>query len=487
MAGKDKSWQEPDSILEMLDFLQTLPFQEKDLGKLANLVEAQGFRTEEQVKHYLTDLVNSGQPLPDIEPETPLEQAQQIAYQAGEAVTRRASVSLAKMALNLSTDCADAYLVLAEKEAANLEETLHYLQAAVAAGKRAIESQLMKHPYESLWNLIRLWPYLRGYNDACFGLANGLWEAGKRQEAIGHLQNLLQINPGDPEGVRYVLASYLLELGDIAALNRLLAKYNDDFAWLYTKALVSFLEQGDSPRSRTLLQKAIKSNGYVVAYLTGRLKLPQTLPKHVLDEKSQAIFYTRQCRQPWEKTEGALEWLKTWESGQPGTPKTTVGTQAIPEVYLKAFNAQEGKMVTQEKTEVIYTFKVALKGVRGLWFKIDIKGSQTLDTLHRAIYRAFERYDEHMYAFFMSNKAWDHASEYSLPEGSYGQDATQTRIDSLGLTLKQKFLYIFDFGSSAQHSITLVGVRQEKPEGAYPRIISSKGQPPPQYPDDDEE
>lgn len=136
----------------------------------------------------------------------------------------------------------------------------------------------------------------------------------------------------------------------------------------------------------------------------------------------------------------------------------------------------------------VYIFQVSLKESPKIWRKIEIKGSQTLHHLHKAIFEAYERYDEHLYAFFMSNKPWDHSSEYGLPDPERrAKNSKRARIDSLELQMKRKFLYLFDFGDEWWHSIQLLNMTEEELEGLYPRIIESQGMAPPQYPPDDED
>ncbi len=79
-----------------------------------------------------------------------------------------------------------------------------------------------------------------------------------------------------------------------------------------------------------------------------------------------------------------------------------------------------------------YTFQVSLPSF-DCWRKIEIKSDQTLETLHYAIQNAYEFDNDHLYSFFLSNKAWDKKTEYSLPEGvtPYGIafDATGETVD----------------------------------------------------------
>ncbi len=65
-----------------------------------------------------------------------------------------------------------------------------------------------------------------------------------------------------------------------------------------------------------------------------------------------------------------------------------------------------------------YVFHVSLPDTGRTWRKIELESNQTLEDLHHAIQQAFDWGGDHLYSFFMSNKAWDSASEYTLPEGA---------------------------------------------------------------------
>ena len=55
-------------------------------------------------------------------------------------------------------------------------------------------------------------------------------------------------------------------------------------------------------------------------------------------------------------------------------------------------------------THFIHRFKVSLRDNPDIWRIIDIKGNQMLSSLHKAIFKAFDRFEEHQYSFFLSNK-----------------------------------------------------------------------------------
>ncbi len=130
----------------------------------------------------------------------------------------------------------------------------------------------------------------------------------------------------------------------------------------------------------------------------------------------------------------------------------------------------------------VYHFLVRLDWKKSVWRRIDVRADQTLDDLHEAIQEAFEWDNDHLYAFFLSGRAWDSASEYSSPFAQ-GRPATAFRLENLPLQAGQKILYIFDFGDELRHQITLekiepIGV---KPGITYPHIAEVHGAPVPQY------
>ena len=134
--------------------------------------------------------------------DTPLEQAQDLMYQAFEEGDERRRVELARQALALSPDCADAYVLLAE-HAPNRKEALALYEQGVAAGERALGPEVFERDAGHFWGLLETRPYMR----ARLGLALQLWTAGRRDEAVTHLQDMLRLNPNDNQGVRYTLAS----------------------------------------------------------------------------------------------------------------------------------------------------------------------------------------------------------------------------------------------------------------------------------------
>ena len=121
---------------------------------------------------------------------------------------------------------------------------------------------------------------------------------------------------------------------------------------------------------------------------------------------------------------------------------------------------------------------------------IQIRSDQTLDQLHRAIFRAFERDDPHMYEFRFGDKfkvaperryvvaeALEHLDQEERPTGI----TSKTTIASLGLKSGDVFHYWFDFGDDWWHWIEVKAVDRTMPDGRFPKIVSRTGESPPQY------
>jgi tetratricopeptide (TPR) repeat protein len=233
--------------------------------------------------------------------------AQDLMYDAFEAQGAR-RVALAREALAVSPDCADAYLLLAEETAADPEEALELLEQGVAAGERALGLEPFENDVGYFWGLIETRPYMR----ARAALAETLWALGRHEEAVEHQRELLRLNPNDNQGVRDRQAEYLLALERYADLDELFAAYEDDAAaaFVYTKALAAFRRQGDSPESRALLAEAREQNAHVPAYLSGRKRLPARLPDYIgFGDPSEAVDYAVGAKQQWESVPGALAWI----------------------------------------------------------------------------------------------------------------------------------------------------------------------------------
>ena len=123
---------------------------------------------------------------------------------------------------------------------------------------------------------------------------------------------------------------------------------------------------------------------------------------------------------------------------------------------------------------------------------IEIRGDQTLEKLHQAIFEAFDRFEQHMYEFQFGDGPHDcsrgrYTMRTPLNTDAGSGDPAATNLDALGLEEGQFFGYWFDFGDDWYHQIYVLAVGQTEPKVKYPRVVSRIGDSPPQYADWDED
>jgi tetratricopeptide (TPR) repeat protein len=237
-----------------------------------------------------------------------IDKAQDLIYDAWERATARSRIALARKALAITPLCANAYNLLAE-EARSVEEARDLYARGIEAGELALGRKGFKEYAGHFWGFLETRPYMR----ARAGLAGALLKLGDDEAAISHYRDMLELNPGDNQGIRYVLMGCLLRRGDEAPLKELLAAYGDEGSahWLYTRALLAFRE-GRVSKSKlvTLVKNARSANEHVPAILAG------TAPPVVSDGDyitvggaGEPTAYVAQCGPAWRGTPGGVEWL----------------------------------------------------------------------------------------------------------------------------------------------------------------------------------
>ncbi len=117
-----------------------------------------------------------------------------------------------------------------------LEGGKELYEAGVKAGEYALGADAFEEDVGHFWGLLETHPYMRARE----GLAVCLWQMDQRQEAIEQYQEMLRLNPGDNQGIRFLLLPSLMEEGMEKETEQLLAAYEDDATatWCYTRALL---------------------------------------------------------------------------------------------------------------------------------------------------------------------------------------------------------------------------------------------------------
>ncbi len=240
----------------------------------------------------------------------------ELAYAQGDSGAR---ARLAREALRIWPDCAEAYTVLAE-DARSSHEALALYEKALAAAERSLNPKAFAEDAGDFWGELETRPYMR----ARFGLARTLAAMGRSEAAAEHYRELLHLSPDDPQGVRWLLADALFELERHEELQRLLDRYDDPSPNMaYARALLAFRLEGDSARARKALEQAERSNRHVPEYLVGNRMLPGDIPEHVAPgSEEEAVSYVTCSLSGWRNTPGAISWVRqTLGLGLPEPPK----------------------------------------------------------------------------------------------------------------------------------------------------------------------
>jgi len=151
----------------------------------------------------------------------------------------------------------------------------------------------------------------------------------------------------------------------------------------------------------------------------------------------------------------------------------------------------------------IYRLKITIFGIPKLSRTIEAPENCTFDELHEAIFDVFERYDQHMYSFFITKKdAKGMQTIMQAPEITHPQNVedlfdpavkrkstAKTKIGAVGLEEKDVFHYWFDFGDDWWHRIRVekISESQSNSRKKYIELVKATGEAPPQYPDFDDE
>ena len=284
---------------------------ERVVWDLNRLVEDREFGSVEDARTLLEEMVNKGRgslPTPS-PPDTPLEKAQEIMYNAFETENTSKRMQLARRALKVSKDCADAYVLLAEENAKDLQEARELYEQGVEAGERALGEEIFEEDAGHFWAILETRSYMRARE----GLATCLWELGEKEEALDHYVEMLKLNPNDNQGIRYILAGCLLDEDLDESLGALLEQYEEDASafWVYTRALLSFRKEGTSEAATAALTEAFQTNPFVPLYLLGHKILPDSPPQLTgFGDEGEAVAYVSRTMPSWLRTPGAIEWLR---------------------------------------------------------------------------------------------------------------------------------------------------------------------------------
>ncbi len=276
---------------------------EKEMWILDKLVNGREFKTVEDANDFYSQARNSGM-VENFHPDKAEDRAQLLVYDAfsKKGAERR---NMAIRALEISENCPDAYVILAEMERDN-NRKIELYGKGVDTAERILGKEIFDREKGYFWGIIETRPYMRAQE----GLAGALWNSGKLDDAQRIYERLLDLNPGDNQGNRYSLLLLYMYRNDFEKAKKLLGQYDEDGAdWDYNRALLLYLTSGITMESKSALRKAFESNRYVPLLLLGDVgPLPDS--NYITPgEPDEAGSYVKASGSLWLKNLGATKWL----------------------------------------------------------------------------------------------------------------------------------------------------------------------------------
>ena len=127
---------------------------------------------------------------------------------------------------------------------------------------------------------------------------------------------------------------------------------------------------------------------------------------------------------------------------------------------------------------VVYQLRVVLRSVSPLiWRRLLVRGDSTIADLHATLQIALGWSDEHLNRFVI------HGREYGVSHlGGIGfrDDPRQVRLADLGLRVRERFLYEYDFTDGWQHDVRIEQILPLVPGRRYPACIGGRRRVPPE-------
>jgi tetratricopeptide (TPR) repeat protein len=235
-------------------------------------------------------------------------EAQQLVYDAWEAATDEEEQQLIWRALELDPANVDALLQEAIYSGVQGEEQVELVRKIVAIGEKALGPKAFEEYKGAFWGFMQTRPYMRARQR----LAECLRSAGRFDEAIREYEAMLELNPGDNQGVRYHLLPCYLMLNRLPEAQQLLSKYqecqfNAVFAW---GRVLERLLADDPTEAARALAVARKQNPNMQGYIKGHRRMPRRLPdSYSPGSKEEAACFADVLQSAWSRHPTALKWL----------------------------------------------------------------------------------------------------------------------------------------------------------------------------------
>jgi hypothetical protein len=127
-----------------------------------------------------------------------------------------------------------------------------------------------------------------------------------------------------------------------------------------------------------------------------------------------------------------------------------------------------------------YQLRVVLLGISPIiWRRLLVRSDSTIADLHDTLQIAFGWSGDHLHRFLIHIHGKQYGIAY-LDGITFRDDPRRVSLSDLGLRLKEKFLYEYDFTDQWRHLIRVEAILPSEPAQFYPVCISGKRAAPPE-------
>lgn len=128
----------------------------------------------------------------------------------------------------------------------------------------------------------------------------------------------------------------------------------------------------------------------------------------------------------------------------------------------------------------IYQLKIFLREISPMIYRrLLVSGDTNLLELHEIIQIAMGWEGYHLWTFSINGREYGHAYGMGLRSETY-----KATLSDLGLCVRERFLYEYDFGDYWRHEVRLEKILKPEPTRGYPICIGGKRSCPPKTAED---
>lgn len=258
--------------------------------------------------------------VPDGRAANPVHEAQDLAYEAErllEAGDVRAATDMLDRVRALDPDCVEALILTAgvDEVGGRLADAERWLRRAVDVARRRLGGD--ESTRYAWWGEVITRPYMRARQ----ALANLCWNQERYADALAEYRALLERNPRDNQGARYVIGPLCLMAGNLEEglkeFEKLALNYKDEHGephHYYTWGLALF-RSGRLGEALVLFRRGFFSNSSIAPIILRRdIGEPAKRPWSNIDGPVWARDYLRLYGRLWRETPAACEFLaRAWD------------------------------------------------------------------------------------------------------------------------------------------------------------------------------